>query len=147
MGIAQCGKKRDDLNPGDLDKLQQRINDQFPYVVNLADAIVTQADGGKQSDAFAKLSGWFSRYGEMVQLGKAVACDDENLEWVLGVAEHCESCKKLAGIVKPASYWQEMGILPRVAGAWYLICKGFECKCELKRTNKPIAEGDLPSLP
>ena len=102
IGIAQCGKKREDLNIGDLDQLQQRINEQFGFISNLVDGIVVKSDGGKLLDAFSKLSNWFSRYGEIVQLGKVVACGEELLEWVLGVAEHCESCKKLAGIVKPA---------------------------------------------
>lgn len=146
-GIANCGKKRSDLSADDLDQLQKRINDQFPFTASLADSIETQSDGGKLNDQFAKLNGWFSRYGEIVELGKVIACGDENLVWVLGVAEHCSSCKKLSGIVKPASFWNESGILPRVAGASYLECSGYNCQCSLQRTNKPITSGKLPSLP
>ncbi len=147
IGVSECGKKRGDLNAGDIDQIQGRINAQFPFVANLADEIVQKKDGGKFGKQAARLSSWYPRFGEMVQLGKAVACGNENLEWVIGVAEHCASCLKLNGIVKPASFWIERNILPRVPNASYLICKGFECKCELKPTKKPVSKGRLPSLP
>ncbi len=147
IGVAQCGKKRDDLTDAEVDNITQRVNDQFSFIQSFADTIVQKKDGGKQADQFAKLNNWFARYGEMVQLGKAVACADENLEWVLGVAEHCKSCIKLAGTVKPGSFWNERGILPRVPGATYLECNGFNCQCELKPTSKPITRGRLPRLP
>lgn len=147
IGIAECGKKRDDLSDKELDALQDKINSQFEFVSNLADAIVQKKDGGKFNEQVSRLSNWYPRFGEMVQLGKVTACGDELLEWVLGVAEHCESCKSLAGIVKPASFWNEKGVLPAVAGADYLICKGYNCQCGLKRTSKKETKGNLPSLP
>jgi hypothetical protein len=58
VGIAQCGKRREDLNVGDLDQLQQRINEQFGFIGNLVDDIVVKSDGGKLSDAFSRLNNW-----------------------------------------------------------------------------------------
>ncbi len=147
IGVAQCGKKRDDLTDSDIDQITQRVNDQFSYIQSFADTIVQKKDKGKLKEQFSKLGGWFGRFGEMIQLGKAVACADQLLEWVLGVADHCRSCVKLNGIVKPASFWLERGILPRVPYASYLICGGHECKCELKPTKKPISRGRFPILP
>ena len=63
-------------------------------------------------------------------------------EWKLGDAEHCPTCRYLAGMVQPMSAWYESGLLP---GSSQLIC-GEHCKCSLVPTDKPIW-GDYLNAP
>lgn len=147
QGAAECGVREKDYSDDTIAVLQSKIDEQFPFVVDFVDTIVTRKDGGKLADAFRKIELWVARYGEVVNLAKGVACGEENLRWVLGVAEHCSSCKRLHGIVKPASFWNNRGILPRVPGANYLICRGYNCKCAFQLTDDPITKGPFPKLP
>lgn len=147
IGLAECGLKRADIEDGDDDDLQDLINNQFQSVANIPDKIIKKKDGGKQKDAYLTTSIYLNRFDEARLLGSIISCGDELREWVIGSAEHCGSCLKLNGIVKPLSFWKSSGILPAIANAAYLICKGFNCKCRLKKTNKPITKGALPSLP
>ncbi len=147
LGAASCGVKPADYTQKMKNALQSKINEQFTHIMGLADDIVIQADGGKLSAAFRRIEIWVARYGEVKQLGTLLACGDKPLEWVIGIAEHCKSCLKLNGKVKRASFWENKGILPRVAGATYLDCKGYNCKCSLLPTDKPLSKGKLPSLP
>lgn len=146
-GSAECGIKPNDYTEAERQELQKRINDQFPYVTAIANRIVPKSQGGLLRDAFKEISLLLSRYGEVQNAARAMACKDAPLEWVLGVAEHCESCLKLAGKVKRASWWQQSGILPRRPGAWYLECQGYNCKCSLVRTASPLTRGRMPNLP
>ena len=61
------------------------------------------------------------------------AAKNASFEWVLGPTEHCTDCKRLSGQVHRFRDWQQRGWLPQ---ADKLECKGFNCKCLLKRTNK-----------
>lgn len=147
QGAADCGVKPDDYPNEARTMLQEKINSQFGFIVELANDIVTQENGGKLGSAFTRIEVWISRYGEIAQMAKGLVCGDQNMKWVLGVAEHCSSCLKLNGIVKPASFWNSRGILPRIAGADYLECKGYNCKCSLEPTDDPATKGRFPSLP
>lgn len=146
-GAAECGIRANEYTEEMKSVLQAKINEQFPFVTNLANRITTRADGGKLKDATSLIEVWIARYGEVLNLGKLLACADKKLKWVLGAAEHCKSCVKLSGKVKRASFWKANGILPRVAGAHYLDCQGYNCKCSLEVTDEPLTKGRLPSLP
>ncbi len=146
-GAAECGLKPDEFTSDIKDVLRQKINEQYSFVAGLADRIMTRAAGGKLAQALGEIELWIARYGEILNLGKLLACADKKLKWVLGAAEHCSSCMKLAGKVKRASFWKASGILPRVAGAEYLECKGYNCKCSLVVTDEPMTKGNLPALP
>ena len=63
------------------------------------------------------------------------------------LVHNCSSCLKLSGKVKRMSFWNSHGILPRVAGADYLICRGYKCACSLELTDAPLSKGSLPRLP
>ena len=65
-----------------------------------------------------------------------------------GILIHnCNSCLKLDGKVKRASWWTENNVLPRVPGAPWLACKGWRCQCGLFPTDKPLSRGRMPKLP
>lgn len=144
QGAAACG-----IKPRDIDDtlVQAEIGTQVPHVAPFRDRLVKLVDGGQMNTELAKVEGFVARYGEQVNKAQVTLCGEKRLKWTLGIAEHCPSCRKLAGIVKPASFWQTAGILPRVPYASYLICGGHNCKCSLQPTNEPITEGSLPSLP
>ena len=124
-GAAEWGIKPADYTEGERQALQGKINDQFPYVNALANRIVPKSRGGLLRDAFKEANLFLGRYGEVQNAARVMTGRNAPLEWVLGVAEHCSSCVKLAGKVKRASWWQSNGILPRVPGAPYLECRGF----------------------
>jgi hypothetical protein len=90
---------------------------------------------------------WGNRYLEMQGMGEALAGKDQKAMWVLGIADHCISCLKLAGKVKRYSWWYGNKVLPRVAGAEYLECKGYRCQCQLKATSAAQSPGKMPRLP
>ena len=147
LGAAECGIKLDDYTNDEKNELQNRINGQWVYVADFLARIITKANGGKLDAAFVQSEIWIARYDEVRNAARVMACKDKPLEWVLGVAEHCDSCVKLSGKVKRASWWQTNGILPRQPGAPYLICGGWRCQCSLVLTAKPLSRGAMPRLP
>lgn len=146
-GAAEFGIRPDDYSAEEIDELQRRINDQFAFVASFAACIIPQSQGGRLSDAFRMADLWTARYEEVRNAARVMAARNAPLEWVLGVAEHCSSCMKLAGKVKRARWWQDNGILPRRPGAPYLECRGYRCQCSLVRTDKPLSRGAMPGLP
>jgi hypothetical protein len=51
------------------------------------------------------------------------------LKWVLGEAEHCDTCRSLAGQeAKPARWFLDNGYVPGKPGA-NLDCGGWNCRC------------------
>ncbi len=146
-GAATCGIKPQELENRYLDRIQGEVNAQFPFVIGLADRIGVINDAAGINAELAKVDIYAARYGEQVNKARAAVCGEKRLRWELGAAEHCSSCLKLAGIVKTARFWDEAGIYPRVAGAGYLECGGYNCKCSLSPTDDPVTDGPLPRLP
>lgn len=147
VGAAECGRRFESFTAAQLRMVQELIDNAVSFVPDFATSIIRKSDGGKLDEAYSKIELWVNRFNEIRDRAKAEFCGDKLLEWVIGVAEHCPSCLRLNGIVKPASFWHEQEILPAVPGATYLECKGYKCKCTLKRTSKPETKGKLPSLP
>lgn len=148
-GAAACGIKPEELTTAETLALQTLIVNEEQYVFGFALDVEagSKAAGVKLSRHFARVPKWGNRYNEARTRGEAMACADKKKKWKLGAAEHCKSCVKLDGKVKRNSFWIERGILPNVAGASYLDCKGYECKCSLEDTDDPVSRGPLPKLP
>lgn len=130
-GIAVFGFEEEELAQGDWAELELAVAQQVtgPHIGEMAERIWNNRKeaGGKLSPLLSHVTRiWGNRYNEFFERGKAVAGADRKVMWTLGVAEHCPSCLKLAGKVKRYSYWKEMGVLPRVAGAPYLECEGYQ---------------------
>ena len=139
-----------ELTDAELDKLNNMIFDAYGHVADFGVWVEehSRANGGRLTDAFARLPLWADRYDQVVIQGRVMAARDGKLVWVLGHTEqHCSSCLKLTGQVRRASFWNDRGILPRVPGAPYLECGGWRCDCDLIPTDAPISRGRLPSLP
>ena len=146
-----------DLTPADMTAkerlaLQTATNAAVSAVPSLRDFILTHLKKDDPTRTYAatiapRVNIWINGYGAIAARAAAMAGKDEKLEWRLGVAEHCTSCVRLAGKVKRASWWSDNGVLPRVPSAEYLVCRGFNCKCTLNPTEKPLSRGRMPRLP
>lgn len=155
-GAAECGIQPDELSQDEKDALQRFINDQTGHIFNYGRDIAIRRDvhqqsprdpAGKLDPLLSRAELWINRYNEASQRAKSMACADKKMKWVLGEAEHCASCLKLDGKIKRMSFWTERGIIPQVAGAEYLECKGFRCQCNLEETTDKLSPGPLPRLP
>ena len=147
VGAATCGIKPSEFTGEIEDKIQSEINGQLSFISGFRDTLVLLSEGGKMNAELSKVDIWAKRWDEQRQKAMTELCGRKKLMWVLGVAEHCKSCISLNGIVKPAAFWKSQGVLPRVAGASYLECRGYRCQCGFKPTRKAITKGPLPSLP
>ena len=150
LGGADMGIEPADYNEQDLalrDEIiteeQSHINDLLAYLDGLAND-----PKAKLSDADGRLALWKARFEDVRNRAKMILGKDQKLMWKMSPEkEHCDSCLKLDGIVKRASFWQSHGILPQAPPNPYLTCKGFACGCELIPTDEPIRRGRMPSLP
>lgn len=158
QGAKEQGINPDELTEDELNRLEDTINEQFPFLPALAQDILSvrnQAiEDGKTPglrnmprELFNRADLWVKRFDQTRILANAMAKLDNRKAWRLGDAEHCSSCLKLDGKVKRASFWVNSGILPRVADAFYLECRGFNCACTLQDTTERISRGPLPNLP
>lgn len=144
-GESECGLLPDERSPQERAALVRAQNEQLPFIEGFADAVAdgSRANGGLLNATDYRVDMWVNRYNEIVNQARVTACGDLKYEWVLGPAEHCPDCLKLAGKVKRGSYWKEMGILPQSS---VLFCGGYNCKCKLVPTDKPLSRGPLPKL-
>ena len=172
-GAKEAGAKKQDEFMTQSLELQQIIDNDLSHSINLAMDIerarseqdekdeiarlgAPVAAGGKTLDSFISRSNvWVNRFRMTAMVGLVVV--GVNLfrrglvkappmaQWVLGIAEHCESCVTLSGVTKPVTVWFETGILPRVPGATYLICRGYNCQCRLRKVEHPATRGKMPT--
>lgn len=145
QGAAECGINPDELTDVENNALQGFIIEEQSYaagILDFADKEISLAE------LYSRLNRWTTRYLDIQNQGKLYACKDEKLIWELGrVEKHCPSCKKVAGRVKRASFWQRVGVYPQQPPNPNLECKGFYCQCRLTPTSLPITPGPLPFLP
>jgi hypothetical protein len=126
-GIAMFGFSVDDLTGQEFTELETDVVRTFPSVQVMAERVIANkaANGNLGPLTGFVNQQWGNRYEQFKIKGRAVAGKDRKAMWVLGIAEHCRSCLKLAGKVRRWSWWIERGILPRVPGADYLECAGY----------------------
>ncbi len=148
-GIDSCGYTLLDLEDDEKQIVKDEIANNEQYIDQFSFDIQTeQLYGGSLEKMFSRAEMWIVRYKEIVAIGRVTVCGDTKLEWRLGeTEEHCESCEKLDGIVKRASFWDEHDVHPQGAENEKLMCGGWRCACTLEPTSKPITKGPLPNLP
>jgi len=149
-GAKECGVLLSDMSPEERIALEQAIAYENQWIAGLGNAAEegSRANGGMLTPLYVRLETWIGRYKGVRDKAKTMSCGDKKLKWVQGPTEKsCSSCSKLNGKVKRASYWNRVGVLPRVHGSPYLACNGFRCQCELLVTDEPCSPGPLPSLP
>jgi hypothetical protein len=147
-GIRAVDMDPEDMTDEEKQALADEIDHEDDFVLDFADEIITARENDTGAQPYlSRAQTWANRYNDIVNKAKLMADKDQKLEWVLGDAEHCKSCIKLNGIVKRASQWQKAGVQPQNAPNEKLECKGYNCKCTLQPTNKPVRRGKLPNLP
>lgn len=118
-----------ELNQEERAALQSSILQEQQHITPLGLAIEegSKANGGKLGPLLDRVGLWAVKYQGVASQARVLAAKDEKLIWLRGATKDaCNSCLRLAGKVKRASFWNRMGILPRVRNAFYLECKGFQ---------------------
>jgi hypothetical protein len=149
-GMDVCGMTPGDMEPDERRRIDLEISDQQGFVFGFADDIIAanKGSGGDLQKFLSRSDMWVNRYDGIRNLAQTMVCGNEKLEWIQGATEQgCDSCSSLDGIVKRASYWERMGVHPRNAPNYKLICEGWLCDCSLEPTSKPCTPGPLPGLP
>ena len=139
---------RTDKTQAMRDRIAGLVENEQNFITNLADLINGQREKQAGLDAiYSRVDVWSSNYNGVREISK-VETSRKRKKWILGPTEqHCPSCSKLDGLVKPAQEWAERGVYPQVNGADYLNCHGYNCLCELVDTDEPVSERDFPDLP
>ena len=142
-GAKKVGIQPNEITPTEQVKLMTLIFTEYSHVPNLSDFITkhSQVNEGKLRTVFNRIKLWVNRWRDVVNQAVLAARDDPKLKWVLGDAEHCSTCLKLAGKVKRASFWKASGWEPQ---SRKLACRGYDCKCDLVPTTDPLSRGPLP---
>jgi hypothetical protein len=147
-GAAECGIQEDELTVAELTARDEFIFEQNELAPNFLRVVKEQskANGGKLQPLLQRNEMWINQYSSAKQQSEAMACADEKRIWILGIVEeHCKTCPRLEGQVRRLSFWQN-NVLPRNAPNEKLECGGYNCQCELRKTNKPLSRGRLPKL-
>ena len=141
-GLEDGGVNRADLSNADSIRIRQITADQSVYVTNIGvrifqDGKVTLAEVAN------KPSMWFNKSIEPAyQAGRLSANRNGYYEWVYGDTEHCSDCRTLNGQIHRLRDYHRSGWLPK---ADKLECKGFNCKCNLRKRTGVRARGRFPS--
>lgn len=144
-GMSSCGLKPEEMTEDEQKVLEQRINSELVYILGFADAV----DAAREKEEaittlFPRLELWVSRYNEIQDYAKIMACGDKKFKWVYDPAkEHCSDCARLNGRVYRGSIWAKYGLYPK---ARKLACGGWLCGCRLEETDDPITRGRPPRL-
>lgn len=144
LGIAP-----DEITPEELKERDAIITEEQSHVRDLLAYLKELANDRtrKLSDADARLDLWAERFGDMQNKAKLILGRDTRLEWVYGDTEHCNSCARLNGIVKRASFWVKHGVQPGNPPNEKLECGGWRCQCNLVPSESRLSPGKLPRLP
>lgn len=125
-GLAEGGVDVSSIPPEDSDAYASILAAQSGYVTDARRGIT---DFNGDADARAKL--WEASLNEFYFGGVMSADKNGMYRWELSAAEHCDSCKRLAGQVHRMKDWMSRDLRPKSSE---LDCK-MGCKCELKKTK------------
>lgn len=128
-----------DYGEGYGDELMTMILREFEFVDGYAADIVAARAAGSGFEQFqTRAAIWANRYAEAVNRANELIAEanGNNLMWVYGDTEHCETCQALNGIVAPASTWMQLSIHPQEPPNDILECGGWRCQCRLEPTDK-----------
>ncbi len=146
-GAQECGIQAEEATVAELTARDEFIFEQSDLAPNFLGDVRTQSktNGGQLQPLLQRAEMWINQYSSAKQQSEALACADEKRVWRIGRTEHCLTCLALNGQVRRLSFWQN-NVLPRNAPNERLICKGFNCQCTLRKTDRPISRGRLPRL-
>lgn len=97
------------------------------YLTDLLDTVY--ADGLTDVQIETRPAQWWVQSVQPAFVeGQGSADKNGMYEWVLGLAEHCDTCKRLSGQIHRMKDWLRKGFWP---GCDKLDCHPGECKCDL----------------
>ena len=144
-GMEANGLAEDDMTTEWAGILREIIMSEQDHVAEFALVI----EGARRAESpvdplLSRADLWGNRYNDVVNQARVItAGEKDKMIWVLGETdEHCHNgdggrmgigCAELAGLVAYASEWDASGIKPQ---GQMLNCGGWNCRCELKPTNK-----------
>lgn len=151
-GAAECGIMPDEISNQESFWLRSRILTDQLYSDKLGLDVDenNKRHGGKLYSFYARADLWANNYNEVRNMAQLMSCHDQKEEWVITAKESCPSCKKMAGIVKRASFWREHDVYPQHRGKLECMIDAGGvpvCKCYFKKTDKRVTPGSLPLLP
>lgn len=135
QGASVVGVEPDDYEDADKQFIADIIAGEKSHVSGLLDFLDGLARSGIKnlSDADYRLEMWANRYPDVQGRAESHFGKRRRLQWVLGDAEHCETCLALSGIVAWAQEWEVSGIQPK---SRKLACNGYHCACEFQETKR-----------
>jgi hypothetical protein len=149
-GAAECGIRPDERTLEETARLNEFIDGQIAFVPRLGAFIQenSKAEGGLLRTSLKRLPPWVNRYNEVKAIAQEMACEDTKFQWFLGqTLEHCRTCLKLNGRVMRASQWAKLDVHPQDTRPGKLECRGFNCDCRRRKTDRRATPGPLPRLP
>lgn len=121
----------------DMNTIAGMIAAQSGYVSDFTATLYK--DGLTDAQAAIKAAQWWVQSIQPAYYAGIDSADRNGLyEWVLGLAEHCNTCKRLAGQIHRMVDWIKKGYWP---GCDKLDCHPGECKCTLVRRRNAKARG------
>lgn len=130
-GMAASGVFVDDLDPEDEGDYRNVFVDQASYIGGFSDDIyVNKAVTLNNLDM--RVNAWGKSLQSFVDSGRVAADANGMFQWKYGMTEHCKDCLRLDGQCHRMKSWYASGWLPRAST---LDCHGFNCKCQLVKTN------------
>jgi len=135
-----------DMRPEWEGVLQARIEQEYNYVLDLAQAVESARNENKPVDPlYSRVEIWVNRYNEVKDLAKTTCGADRRFVFRLGGAiDHCDTCQWLDGVVAFGSVWRDSGVMPQSPE---LICGGYHCQCRLEETDAPITDKQPQDAP
>ena len=134
-GLDDGGVSVNSLEGNDKTQFAKWLSEQSGFVTSLGDRIF-KADA--KPNAISSASIWANKSLNSVYQAGLMSADRNGMYvWMLGdTLESCRTCRRADGQVHRLKAWHDSGIMPQSS---HLECGGYQCKCSLKKTNKPAS--------
>lgn len=137
------------MTNAERDALAAEVNRQITYLIPFMNDILAARNADRPiTPLLQRVELWVNDLGRIRILAQNMAGADRKAEWVLGpTEEHCSTCSFYAGKVYRRSVWtkwlEPYNLMPRTKGPGK-ECEGWQCKCDLVDTDKPVTPGRPP---
>lgn len=130
-GLSDGGVVTDTLDPEETAEIGSILAGQQTFVNKITQEIYDQG-GLKGTPAYR--AGLWTKSLEEFHMAGLISADKNGLyEWNLGnTEEHCTDCLRLSRQKHRLKHWKSKGWLPRASA---LACHGYNCDCELVKTD------------
>ncbi|NJL56841.1 hypothetical protein HC928_18090, partial [bacterium] len=140
QGLQDGGVDPRDATDEDASAVRDLVLSQSVYIRNFIERVWSRDRESFPLNTEARASMWFNKsISPFYDAGLMSADRNGMYEWILGpTEEHCPDCSRLNGQRHRLKTWNQSGWLPQ---ADKLACKGFKCKCNLKKPTNVHAGG------